>query len=154
MYIHEYVCIGSISLWVGIQSAGDLVSRLAQLRILHSTLSPFDLNIACLSQSTKLTTTNMYIARARCESLSAVKSSGLNAHSSWGWAVEFKFLLDPWFVIGLWAAVQSAGEWVPPTAGFESWGCFTTLVGVSKWVSWHLIFADGISILSLWHALY
>ena len=39
-----------------------------------------------------LTTTNMYIARARCESQMAVGSSGLNARWSLGRAVEFKFL--------------------------------------------------------------
>ena len=36
----------------------------------------------------------MYIVRARSESQSAVKSSGLNAHSSSWRAVELKYLLD------------------------------------------------------------
>ena len=35
----------------------------------------------------------MYIARARCESQLAVRSSGLNTCWSWGRAVEFKFLV-------------------------------------------------------------
>ena len=45
----------SVGLWVGIQSAGELVSETSQLRILHSTekdnWSPFDSKIACLCQS-------------------------------------------------------------------------------------------------------
>ena len=43
--------------------------------------------------SNESTTTNMYIARARCESQPTVKSSGLNARSSKGPAIDFKFLV-------------------------------------------------------------
>ena len=57
-------------------------------------LSPSDSKIACLqcAWASKLTTTNMYIARARCESQMAEGSSGLNACWSYGRAIEFKFL--------------------------------------------------------------
>ena len=45
-------------LWVGIQSACDLVSQTSQLRILHSAttdnLSPFDSKIGCICQSIKI----------------------------------------------------------------------------------------------------
>ena len=45
-------------------------------------------------RASKLTTI-MYIAWARCESRPTVKSSGLNARSSYERAIEFKFVLDP-----------------------------------------------------------
>ena len=44
-------------------------------------LSPLDSDIACLCQSIEINN-NMYNARARCESQTAVKSSEQNAHSS------------------------------------------------------------------------
>ena len=48
----------SVDLWVGIQSADDLVSQTSQLRILHSAeednLSPFHSKIACLWQNIKI----------------------------------------------------------------------------------------------------
>ena len=48
----------SVGLWVGIQSAGELVSETSQLWILHSAeednLSPFDSKIACLYQSIEI----------------------------------------------------------------------------------------------------
>ena len=48
----------SVGLWVGIQSAGDLVSQTSQLLILHSAeednVSPFDWKIACLCQGIKI----------------------------------------------------------------------------------------------------
>ena len=51
-----------------------------------------------------LTTTNMYIARARCESQLAVGSSGLNARWPYGRADEFKFLA--------WSSIaQSVCQW-------------------------------------------
>ena len=49
------------------------------------------ISLAC-ARASKLTTTNMYIARARCESQLTVGSSGLNARWSLGRAVKFKFL--------------------------------------------------------------
>ena len=48
------------------------------------------ISFAC-ARASKLTTTNMYIARARWECQAAVGSSGLNACWSWGRAVELKF---------------------------------------------------------------
>ena len=60
----------SVGSSAGIQSHGDLDPE-TLVRILHSAvednLSPFDLEIACLSQSIELTATYMYIARARGE---------------------------------------------------------------------------------------
>ena len=47
------------------------------------------------ARASKLTTTNMYIARSRWECQTAVGSNGLNARWSYGWAVEFKFLAWP-----------------------------------------------------------
>ena len=48
----------SVGLWVGIQSAGDLVYQTSQLRILHSAegdnLSPVDSKIAGLRQSIEI----------------------------------------------------------------------------------------------------
>ena len=66
-------------------------------------------SLAC-ARASKLTT-NIYIATARCKSQSAVKSSGLNARSPLGQAVEFKFfslILDS--SVGLWVGIQSAGD--------------------------------------------
>ena len=60
-------------------------------------------SLAC-ARASKLTTTNMYVARSRCERQTGVKSIGLNAHSSYGRAVEFKFLA--WSLIA-----QSVCEW-------------------------------------------
>ena len=46
----------------------------------------------------------MYIAKAICESQLTVESNGLNAHWSWGRAVEFKFLA--------WSSIaQSVCQW-------------------------------------------
>ena len=74
------------------------------IRYMFAFLYPFDSNIACRCQSIELTTTNMYFARARCKSQPAVKTSGLNAHSSKGRAVKFKFLA--------WSSIaQSVCEW-------------------------------------------
>ena len=49
------------------------------------------ITFAC-ARASNLTTTNMYIARARCESQLAVGSSGQNARWPQGRADEFKFL--------------------------------------------------------------
>ena len=54
-------------------------------------LLSIQITFACVRVS-KLTTTNMYIARARCESQLVVGSSGLNARWSLWRADEFKFL--------------------------------------------------------------
>ena len=48
------------------------------------------------ARASKLTTTNMYIARASCESQMTVGSGGLNACWSLGRAVELKFLAWSW----------------------------------------------------------
>ena len=80
----------SVGLSAGIQSAEDWVSETPWVLILLSAeednLSPFDSKIACLCQSIEINNnkyvcmyTNMYIARARCESQLTVGSSGLNA---------------------------------------------------------------------------
>ena len=72
-------------------------------------------SLAC-ARASKLTTTNMYIARARCECQMAVGSGGLNACWSQGWAVEFKFFsLIRDSSVGLSAGIQSAGDWVSET---------------------------------------
>ena len=87
----------SVHLWVDLQSGDYFLLQTSQLRILHSSednLSYFNPKIACLCQTMRLTTTNVYIARARCESQLAVKSSGLNAHSSWGPAIEFQLFFS------------------------------------------------------------
>ena len=54
-------------------------------------LSPFDSNNIACARVSNLTTTNMYIARARCENQLAVGSSGLNARWPQGRADELKF---------------------------------------------------------------
>ena len=55
----------SVSLWVGIQSAVELVSETSQLRILHSpeedNLSPFGLKVACLCQSIEINNKYVYV---------------------------------------------------------------------------------------------
>ena len=55
-------------------------------------VSPFDSNNIACARVSNLTTTNMYIAGARCESQLAVGSSGLNARWPQERADEFKFL--------------------------------------------------------------
>ena len=62
----------------------------------------------------KLTTTNMYIARDRCESQPAVGSSGLNARWSWGRAIKvFSLILHS--SVSLSVGIQSAEDSVPET---------------------------------------
>ena len=55
----------SVGLWVGIQSAGELVSETSQLRILHSAeednLSPFESKIACLCQGIENNNKQVYL---------------------------------------------------------------------------------------------
>ena len=54
-WVFSLILDSSVGLWVGIQSAGELVSETSQLRILHSAeednLSPFDSKIPCLCKS-------------------------------------------------------------------------------------------------------
>ena len=66
----------SVGLSAGIQSAGDSVPDTLRVRILHYTEE--DNSLAC-ARASKLTTTNMYIAKARCECQTAVGWSGQNA---------------------------------------------------------------------------
>ena len=73
----------------GIEVENQQVSNLSEIQICF--IRKKSLIILSIKQL-KLTTTNMYFARARCESQPAVKSSGLNARSSKGRAVKFKFL--------------------------------------------------------------
>ena len=78
------------------------------------------ISLAC-ARASELTTTNMYIARARCECQTAVGSSGLNACWSQGRAVEFKFLA--WSSIAQSVCQRASvcwrfGVWDPD--GFES----------------------------------
>ena len=71
------VCVdSSVGLSAGIQSAGDSVPDTLWVRILH--YAEEDNSLAC-ARASKLTTTNMYIARARCECQTAVGWSGQNA---------------------------------------------------------------------------
>ena len=60
----------SVGLWVGIQSAGNLVSQTSRLRILYSAdednLSPFDSKIACRCQSIKLNNIHVYASWIKC----------------------------------------------------------------------------------------
>ena len=74
-------------------------------------------SLTCVSSS-KLIKTNMYIARARCESQPAVVSRGLNVpHYRDGLtSLCFSSILEG--SVGLWVGVQSAGEWLPQTPGF------------------------------------
>ena len=74
-------------------------------------------SFSCASAS-KLTTPNIYIAKARRESQSALKSSGLNAYSWLGtgcWVQVFSFILDS--AVSLSAGIQSAGDLVSETLG-------------------------------------
>ena len=76
-------------------------------------MCPFSYSCYSLAyaRASKLTTADMYIARARYESQPAVGSSGLNAR----WAIELKFTLILDSSVGLPAAIQSAGDSVPET---------------------------------------
>ena len=84
--VFSLILDGSVGLWWAFRLLGNRClepSRFEsciQLRKTTDLLSngiPF----ACARES-KLTTANMYIARAGCESQTAVKSMGLNGHSS------------------------------------------------------------------------
>ena len=109
----------------------------------------------------------MYIARARCESQPAVVSSGLNARSQKGWAIEFCFFYTPaprkveWGYTGFTPmsvrpSVRpsvcrkfSGTFWKKLLAQFISYLAFT-LLGLF-WVSWPLfIFVFLASFLALW----
>ena len=120
--VFSLILVSSVGLSASIQSAGDLVSgtpgsnpafcrgtQLVSFRFCWrfgvwdpgfkacilprntTCLLSIWISLAC-ARASKLTTTNMYIARARCESQLTVGSSGLNARWSQGRAVEFKFL--------------------------------------------------------------
>ena len=84
--VFSLILDGSVGLWVGIQSAGDKVPWDFQVRILLSAeedyLSPLDSNIAFLCQSIEIN--NKHVSRQSQvgKPKPAVKSSGLNAHSS------------------------------------------------------------------------
>ena len=83
-YVNMYVCMSA-----GIQSAGHLVPETLGSNPAFSRgrqLVCFGFDVSAL----KLTPT-MYIARARRETISAVGSSGLNAHWSKAQAIELKF---------------------------------------------------------------
>ena len=73
--IAQSVCQQAFSLLVGIWDLG-FESCIQQRKT--TCLLSIRISLACAGAS-KLTTTNMYIARARCESQLAVRSSGLNA---------------------------------------------------------------------------
>ena len=77
-------------------------------------------SLAC-ARASKLSTRNMYIARARCESQPVVGSSCLNTFWSCGRAIGFKFfslIFDSsvCFSVG----IQSARDSVPETLGSNS----------------------------------
>ena len=90
MYVCMYVCQQAFSLLkIGFQRPPGFESYSQQRKT--TCLLSIRKSLAC-ARASKLTTTNMYIARARCECQMAVGSGGLNACWSWGRAVEFKFL--------------------------------------------------------------
>ena len=71
------------------------------------------------ARASKVTKTNMPIARTRCESQTAVGWMLAQLRDALSRSSLFKFILDK--SIGLWADIQSAGECVSRTHGFESW---------------------------------
>ena len=84
--VFSLILDSSFGLSAGIRSAGDLVPETLWDRILlqqRRTTCLFSIrkSLAC-TRALKLTTTNMYIARARCECQPAVGTSGLNARWS------------------------------------------------------------------------
>ena len=98
-----------VGLWMGIQSAGELVSETSQLRILHSAegnhLSPLDSKIACLCQSIAINN-NKHIYR---------KSQVQKPHRWWSqvdWMISHyrEWLLSSSFLS--WSSIaQSVCEW-------------------------------------------
>ena len=107
--------INKVGLWVGVQSAGDLVSETSQLRILHSAevdnLSPFDSKIACLCQSIEINNnTHVYRHRQVPKPIgSEVKWAECSLIIGTGcWVQVFSLNLDN--SVGLWLGIQSAGE--------------------------------------------
>ena len=112
--IAQSVCQQAFSLLkIGFQRPSGFESRIQQRKT--TCLLSIRKSLAC-ARASKWTTTNMYIARARCECQMAVGSGGLNACWSYGRAVELKFfsmILDN--SVGLSAGIQSAEDWVSET---------------------------------------
>ena len=88
-------------------STGTLMT--AELFLIRKSLARF--------RASKLTTTNIYIKRARCERQQAVVSSGLNAHwliiGMGHWVHDFSLILNS--SVSLSAGIRSAGDLVPET---------------------------------------
>ena len=69
----------SVGLWVGIQSAGDLVSQTSKVRILHSAVED---NYVCLSVCLYVCNNKYVYRQSPGEPILAMTSSGLNACTS------------------------------------------------------------------------
>ena len=80
--VFSLILDNSVSLSAGIHSAGDWVSEILWVLILHSAeekyFSPFDLKIACLCQSIEINSNKFPYRQSQCECQMAVGSGGLN----------------------------------------------------------------------------
>ena len=122
--VFSLILNNSVGLWVGIQSAGDLMSQTSKVRILHSAeedkLSPFDSNIACLCQCNKINN-NKYVyhqSHVRKPIGSEVKWAECSLIIGTGcWVQVFSLILDS--SVSLWVGIQSAGDMVSQTSKFR-----------------------------------
>ena len=114
--VFSLILVSSVGLSASIQSAGDLVSG-----------TPGSNPTFCRGTqlvSFRLTTANMYIARARCESqlTVGVKWAECSLILGTGCRVQvFSLILDS--SVGLSASIQSAGDWVSGTPVSKSAFC-------------------------------
>ena len=111
---------GSIGLWEGIHSAGDLVSQTFKVLILHSAkegdLSPFDSKIACPCQSFHINN-NKHVYRksqVRNSTDSEVKWAERSIIIGTVYRVSFfSLILDG--SVGLWVCIESASDLMSQT---------------------------------------
>ena len=106
----------SVGLSASIQSAGELVFKSCIQQRNKTCLLSIWISLAC-ARASKLKTTNMYIARARCESQLTVGQVGwmLADHRDGLSSSSFSLILDS--SVGLSASIQSAGELVSGAPG-------------------------------------
>ena len=106
-FIEENMTAGDfgVSDFQGLSHASNRGRQVASFRLQITSLCQSTIKLKQICTSHYQTQTNMYIARARGEPILAMKSSGLNAHSSYRRAVDLTFLV--------WSSIaQSVCEWV------------------------------------------
>ena len=134
--VFSLILDSSVALWVGVQSAGELVCETSQLRILHSSeednLSPFD----CLCQSIEINNKHVYRQSQVQKPIGIeVKWAECSLITGMGcWIQVFSLILDS--SVALWVGIQSAGKlvcmWLPSFESCIQQGKTTCLLSIPK----------------------